>query len=448
MRRVKITTIILGIILVTLVAFAGVYVKTQNRMENKVKDYTFGRELNGGRVIELKVATAEGSKPKPEDLTVENYEIVKKTIENRLNNFEAQDYTVSLNKEDGTILVELPEDSNVEGFVYSLTASGEVVIKEKGTDTILLSDDMVKKALHTYTGDMEGKYQVYLDVYLTEEGQAKIEEIKNNYAIFEEEVEEIEKAEEEAKKKEEEKKEGEETTVKETTSENQENKEGTRKIAKLTIGGTEYSVTKIEKDQIRLKVGAETTNSTYINSYILQAAEAATFINSGKYPIQYEEGNRFETGNRFVYTDVEKEQLIYFEIAVAAVMLIIFVIFTIKYKTKGLLVSISSLGFVSILSLILRYTNVNISIEGLGAIIITLIINFRINQIMLNGINDIDYKDLLSKLAPVIIITLVFSFAGWSNLSSFGMIMFWGLLLIAVYNVIVTKTLLKLKESK
>ena len=46
------------------------------------------------------------------------------------------------------------------------------------------------------------------------------------------------------------------------------------------------------------------------------------------------------------------------------------------------------------------------------------------------------------------IITLVFGFAKWSNLSSFGLIMFWGLVLIAVYNVIVTKTLLKLRENK
>lgn len=45
MRKVKITTIILAIILVTMVAFAGVYIKTQNRMENKVKSYELGREI-------------------------------------------------------------------------------------------------------------------------------------------------------------------------------------------------------------------------------------------------------------------------------------------------------------------------------------------------------------------------------------------------------------------
>ena len=82
MKKIKITTIILAIILVTLVAFGGVYIKTQNRMENKVKDYTLGRELNGGRMVEIKVtAVSEKSKNKTEDLTIENYETVKKTIE-------------------------------------------------------------------------------------------------------------------------------------------------------------------------------------------------------------------------------------------------------------------------------------------------------------------------------------------------------------------------------
>ena len=99
MKNVKIITIILAIILVTLVAFGGVYIKTQNRMENKVKGYTLGKELSGGRVVELKVANLDDEKLKPnnDDLTEENYKIVKKTIEERLNNLGAEDYLISLN---------------------------------------------------------------------------------------------------------------------------------------------------------------------------------------------------------------------------------------------------------------------------------------------------------------------------------------------------------------
>lgn len=440
MRRIKITTIILAIILVTLVAFTGVYVKTQNRMENKVKDYTLGRELSGERVVEVRVVSTEDSKPNPEDLTVENYETVKKTIEERLKNFGEQDYTISLNQENGTIVVELPEDANTDTYVYLLTADSKVQIKEKDADTELLSDSMVKKALYTYTADVEGAYQVYLELHLTDEGQAKIEEIKNNYAVFADEVAEIEAA---AEAEETDTAEGEETATDEVTSENEESKEETKKIAVLTIAGTEYEIDKIEKNKIMVKMGGETTNTATINNNMAAAAELATLISAGKYPIAYEIGE-----NRFVYSDITEQQMIYFAIAVAIVMLIVFLTFTIKYKGKGFLASISFIGFVSILSLILRYTNVSISIEGIGAILLTLIINTRINQLILRDGKNIDYKQLALNLAPVVIITLVFCFAGWANLSSFGMIMFWGLALIAVYNISVTKTLLKLKESK
>ena len=468
MKKVKITTIILAIILVTLVSFAGVYIKTQNRMENKVKDYSFGRELKGERVIEMKVATGdeEDSETNLEMLTAENYEITKKTIENRLNNLAVQDYTISLNKDDGTIIVELPEDKNTDTYVYFLTASGEVQIKEKDAETELLSDSMVKKATYTYTSDVEGAYQVYLELQLTKEGQAKIEEIKNSYAVLADEIDEIESAQ---SSEEEDTAEGEEATTEESENtestsesektadteeipETEENKEETKKIAVLTIAGTEYDIEKIEKNKIRVAIGGKTTNTTSVNNNISSAAELAMLINSGKYPLKYEVGD-----NRFVYTDITKEQIKYFLMAIAIIILMVFAIFTIKYKTKGLLASISCIGFVSILLLLLRYANVNISIEGIGAIILVLIINFRINQIILSKtktMNVVDqvvlntYKEVFLKLVPVIIIILVFCFARWSNLSSFGMIMFWGLILIAVYNVIVTKTLLKLKESK
>ena len=443
MKKIKITTIILAIILVTLVTFGGVYIKTQNRMENKVIEYALGRELRGGRVVEVKVTNTEEAKPNPEDLTVENYETIKNTIEERLKNFGAQDYTISLNKEDGTIIVELPEDANTDTYVYLLTASVKVQINEKDAKTELLSDSMVENAYYAYTANAEGAYQVYLELHLTEEGQAKFEEIKNNYAVF---ADDVAKIEEEAKKAEEakknEKKEGEAATTEDTKTEEKPTEE-TNKIAVLTIAGTEYDIQKIEKNKLMVNIGGKTTATATINNNMASAAELATLISSGNYPINYEIGE-----NRFVFSEITEQELTYFAIALAIILFVTFIVFTIKYKGKGFLASISFVGFISILSLILRYTNVSISIEGIGAILLTTIINIRINQLILTEGRDINYKELALNLAPVVIITLVFSFAKWSNLSSFGMIMFWGLALIAVYNMIVTKTLLKLKESK
>lgn len=464
MKKVKITTIILAIILISLVAFGGVYIKTQNRMEDKVKEYSFGRELDGERVIELKVSdgtssdtseesTEQQSTTKPEDLTVENYEIVKNTVEKRLKSLGAEDYTISLNKEDGTIRVELPENDKTDDYAYYLVASGKVQLKEKDTENELLSDDMVKKAQYTYKTNSDGAYQVYLELILTKEGQAKIEEVKNTYAVLADEVKEIESA---SSSKEENTETTDTEDSAETTTENTENadntKEETKKIAKLSVAGTEYDIEKIEKDKITVKIGSETSNNTTVNNNMAKAAEISMLVDSGKYPIEYKAQN-----NRFVYSDISKEQLLYFTLIIAVILLVIFVVFTIKYKTKGLLASISCIGFIALLSLLLRYTNVSISIEGIGAIILVILINLKLNQMILSKIKKMDlvneatlstYKDLFLKLVPIMIITLVFCFSGWSNLSGFGMIMFWGFILIAVYNACITKTLLKLRENK
>ena len=58
------------------------------------------------------------------------------------------------------------------------------------------------------------------------------------------------------------------------------------------------------------------------------------------------------------------------------------------------------------------------------------------------------YKEFFVKIIPICIATIVFCFAGWDPISSFGMIMFWGIVLIAIYNYIITSTLLKIQDNK
>ena len=451
MKKVKITTIILAIILIVLVAFGGVYIKTQNRMEDKVKEYSLGRELKGERLIELKVSdgSTEGkTAPSEEEKTVENYETVKKTIEKRLKSLKAQDYTISLNKENGVIRVELPEDNQTDDLAYYLIASGKVEIKEKDTSTELLNEKMVKKAQYTYTSNADGEYQVYLEIALTEDGQAKIEEIKNNYAILKDDVDAVE-----AKNKSDNSSDESNTETNNTEEQKTETStEETKKVAKLSIAGTDYDVDRIEKNKIRVKMGSQTSNTTTVNNSMAKAAELTMLINSGKYPIDYEVQN-----NRFVHSDITNEQLLYFAGAVAVILLVIFVVLTIKYKSKGFLASISCIGFIALLSLVLRYTNVIITIEGIGAIILVILIDLKLSQMMLNKTKILNvvseavkssYKELFLKLVPIMIASIVFCFSGWTNLSSFGMIMFWGFILIAIYNIIVTEILLKLRENK
>ena len=470
MKKVKILTIALAILLVTLIAFGGIYTQKQNRMENKVKDYELGRELNSQRVVELKIK--EDSKDNSSDettdtdnsqetsteveLTEKDYENAKKVMEKRLKALGAQDYTISLNKENGTIRVELPENDNVDMYIYYLYTSQKITIKDTESKDIILSDDMVKGSKYSYANDSKGAYQVYEEIELTKDGQAKLNELLNDYALLATDVTEIENAKTKSTTESTTESTSEETTestsTENTESTASENTEITKKTAKLYVNDTTYDVSKIEKGKITVKIGSSSSNTTSVNNNISKAAEIAMLENAGKLPADYEVDT-----NRYEYSSITQKEIIYFAIVMLAILVITLLVYCVIYKKSGILASISFVGFVSLFSLLIRYTNVAISIEGISAIIIVMIINLIINREILsktkkmNLVNEAvkaTYKNVYLKLIPVGILTIVFCLAKWESLSSFGMIMFWGLILTAIYNVIVTRTLLNLKENK
>lgn len=500
MKKVKILTIVLAIILVTLIAFGGIYVQTQNRMENKVKDYELGRELKSQRVIELKIKenSTDNSKENSSDettdsenteetekseetastenestenkLTEKDYENAKKIMEKRLQALGAQDYTISLDKENGTVRVELAENDNVDMYIYYLYASQKITIKDTDSKDILLNDEMIKGAKYSYTSDSKGAYQVYEEIELTKDGQAKLNELLNDYALLATDVTEIENAkkasESESTKTESTSEESteitentstdeqntESTETQSTTEETSSNSETTKKTAKLYVNDTTYDVSKIEKGKITVKIGSSSSNATSVNNNISKAAEIAMLENAGKLPADYEVDT-----NRYEYSSITQKEIIYFAIIMIAILVIILLVYCVIYKKSGILASISFVGFVALFSLLIRYTNVAISIEGISAIIVVMIINLIINREILskakkmNLVNEAvkaTYKNVYLKLIPVGILTIVFCLAKWESLSSFGMIMFWGLVLTAIYNLIITRTLLNLKENK
>ncbi len=481
MKKVKIFTIILAIILITMIAFGGIYVQKQNRMENKVKDYELGRELKSQRVVELKIKevendstnseeektetaeTTESSEKNVEELNESDFENAKKVMEKRLQFLGATDYTISLNKEDGTVRVELPENNNTDMYIYYLYASQKITLKDEEDKKIILDDDMIKKAKYSYVSDAKGAYQVYEEIELTKDGQAKLNELLNDYALLSTEVTEIENA-----------KSSESTSTTESTTENtsetnensttentetttttttiEEESKTSKKVAKVYVNDTAYDVNVISKGKITLKIGSASSNTTSVNNNISKAAEIAMLENAGKLKSDYEVNT-----NRYEYSSITQSEIMYFAMIILAILVVALIVLCIIYKKAGILASIAFIGFLSIFSLLLRYTNVVISLDGISAIIIIMIINFIINKEILaktKKINLVDeavkatYKNVYLKLIPVGIITIVFCLAKWESLSSFGMIMFWGLILTAIYNFVITRTLLKLRENK
>ena len=77
-NTIKILTIVLAMILISMIGFIGIYTRKQNRMENIIKGYDLAMDLKGSRVVsiapvedkETVIKDAEGNKIE-EDLTDE-----------------------------------------------------------------------------------------------------------------------------------------------------------------------------------------------------------------------------------------------------------------------------------------------------------------------------------------------------------------------------------------
>ena len=144
-------------------------------------------------------------------------------------------------------------------------------------------------------------------------------------------------------------------------------------------------------------------------------------------------------------------------IVVLVIIVIGLIILVVKYKTNGALAAIAYVGLTSVLLLIVRYTNVIISIESISAVILTLILNYMFTFKLLKDVSENkDKKKTLNKILGdnfinilgVCILTLVFSFVSWMPISNFGLVMFWGLVIIAIYNILITNNLIKINEGK
>lgn len=437
--------IVLIIIAICLISFVGIFVKDKNTRKNIIPEYLLGMNLNGSRVVKLvaddttneviydnegKVSEdgqnedgtlKEGYTKKEEKvnsdeiLTQDNYEKSKNVIERRISKLEVREYTIRQNNTNGEITIEIPEDDNTDEVVSYLSYTGKFEIQDSDTEEVLINSDDVKNAKAVY-GSTDYGTTVYLQIEFNKEGKKKLEDITNTYVKTTDE-------------------DGNETTKKINI-----------KLDDESLVETYFSET-IDTGILQLSIGTATTSNETINSYIKQASSIAALISSKTMPIKYElQENRYMTS---ALNDIELKIMLFVVIAIVAISLIYLII---NYKSNGLLASISYIGFIALLLIVLRYANVIISLEAIVAIIAILILNYHFTKYILKEIkkNKADvkeivkqaYKKYVSIFIPLLIIAVTFTFAEWIPLSSIGMIMFWELAIMALYNYIITRTLL------
>ena len=491
MKKIKLLTMTLAIILVTAVAFFGVYIPVQNRMEDKVEGYSYAMDLKGGRNIRLIVDTSnktevkdsEGNEVEDADnltdeeitqngytkeevptnsqdvLTYDNYKKSKDIIEKRLSKLGVDNYIVKLDDKTGDILIEIPENDNTDSVISNIGTTGKFEIVDSKTKEVLMDNNDIKSARVMYgsnnTSTTSAGTTVYLEIEFNKDGAQKLENISNDYkkqnttnetntTNVTNETNTTENT----------------NTTNETNTDSTESTEEQKEITMLIddeeIMTTSFDET-LETGKLQLSIGSATTDQKTLQNYINQASSMAVVLDNGNMPVVYTVDE-----NKYIISDITQNELnivLYVMVGLVAIALIVLII---RYKTNGLALAISYVGLASIFLLLVRYANVVLSIEGIFGIAMVLILNYIFSNkllVKLKKEKDVGketvnkqlketYKEFFIRIIPICIAVITFCFITWEPISSFGMIMFWGIALIAVYNSIVTNLFLKIKAGK
>ncbi len=443
----KISVVVI-ILLLSLISFAGIYVKDKNAMKNVIPEYKLGTDLYGARNILVKVDDStttkkydsngnlvENSSDKDENneniteveekvnsdelRTAENYETVKNIIEARLKYMNVEDYLLRFDESTGNISLEVPENSNTDYIAQYTITKGEFKIVDNDTSEVLLSNADLKEAKVQYSTSTSGT-TVYLTIEFNKDAVEKLKNISNTYI----------------------------------SSTDAEGKTTTKKI-KMTLDDSTiistYFQEEISTGIIQLSMGTS-TNTSEIQSNIQSASNMAGLLNTDPMPLTY----TMET-NRFVYSDITAETLKIVIVVLCIVALIMAICMVIKFKKNGLMGVIADIGFTAVLLLAIRYGNVEISLAGIFAIAIAVIVEYIVTGLILNEYSKKYEKEILIKnikhlmgriaicLVPFVVMAGTFALISWEEIASIGMILFWAIIIMIIYNTLML--VLKIFES-
>lgn len=447
-KIITITTIVLAIIIISVASFGGIYKLKEYKVVNVIPNYLLGMEFKNSRVVNFTVSdeiaetkiydkdgnevtekqdgveyteengynTVETKVNSSESLNTSNYKASKKILENRLKNLKAEQYVIKLDENKGNIQLEILENDDTDEILAVLAQKGIFELQDSETEEVLLDNSDIKNASVVY-GQTETEVSVYLQIKFNKEGTKKLEEISKKYI---------------------------QTTEQETNEDGEIEENEVTKEVSILFDGQEYRTTyfgdTITDGTLNVAMGSG-ADSASIENYVLIADELKTILNSGILPIEYEI-NENTVSARITTENINNA--LYIVLAVFAISLIYF---GIKLKLKGILAGVLQIGYVALLLLTLRYTNVVISLEGIVGILVGIILNYMFIYSAFKNIKNYFVKDTMAKFAvksiPVYIIAIVFTFNTLTNIASLGMTLVWGLIILYVYNLIFTQTAVK-----
>lgn len=472
LKKIRTVALILLITLIALIAFAGVFGKSLNQFKNIIPDYTYGMELNGTRELKFVVDTSEEKKEvyvdddgnilgevkdsssnsnvslskdnssettetektelsyaketrkikKNDDsvLTKDNYEKTKKVIQNRFNKQGISEYDIRLDNVTGAIVVDVPDSSDINSIYELVQTKGNIQIIDNQTGIVLIDGKNVKKVEAVYSSSASEGYRTMLQITFDQTGADKLKEISNQY---------VEVKDEEGN--------------------------STKTYVQISLDGqtmlTTYFGEELNDGIIQIPVGDTTKDVSEFKNLYTTAQFMATIMNDGQTPVVYKLNS-----DNFIKSEFTEQDIIIAKVALVVILVLVTVIFSIKFKLNGLLAGIANIGFVALTSLILRYTKVTITINSVISFVTMIILNIVFMKMLLKALMEKSSSEALNKtmikyylsIIPVGVVAVIFTFMSNITVGSVGMLIFWCLFIQVIYNFIVVKALYLGRGSK
>lgn len=443
LKKVRLITILMIILLIIAISFLGLYFNNKGVWENVLPEYNLGMELGGYRELHFSLDSSEQTKEVYVDekgnykgdvtptentvpegykvetrtiakndaskINIDNFEASKKIIQKRLENRDLYEYNIRQDSVTGKIVLEVPDDDNLDLNISLVATLGGLTIVDAQNGLILLEDaKLVNASPYAQTNEL-GQYEVYLQLNYDEEGKEILHDLTKEYA----------------------------EKIDETGNAN-------AKKVNVCLDGqsmiTTYFGNEISSGTVHVPMGDPTTEyNEYLKLYD-NVQEVADIVNEETLPLQYS-----LTDSIKIQSSITNEMKIVAVVICAIFIIIVSVYMTVKYKLEGLKQAIFSIGYIALLALMFRYTNVAITINSLIALVIVISINYIfsikfLGKVKKENIRKVALKEALKEvyttIIPIVIIAVIFTFMPAIVINSVGMSLFWGLVLQLLFSLI------------
>ena len=403
----KFTLAMLVVLLVSVVSFVGVY-----KGKNLLKEYSLGKDFSQRKIVTFSVVEEPASEENGENQNneanneankEESYKKAKNILAKRIVEMGVDDFEIRLNEEDGTIDIETSEDVDTS-YLSQIVSKGKISVKNQSTGEVVVDSKGFKNASTKIDSTTYTKPIVLLNIKFTNSAKNTFKNANTKYT----------------------------------------DSEGNESDATYSVdldGQTLYSdtasnfVSSAKNGALDLVLG-QNDNAEEIEKDYQSARVLISLINNDELPVSYQIDNV-----QVVKSSTNIKTIVIIACIIGALMLV-FAIF--KFKGKAVLPVVSLVGLVATILLVFRYTNVKITLFTILGIAVVVAFNYIL--ILKNLKNDKSFKhnfvDMLNVIVPCIIIAIVFCCSPYLQVASLGMSIFWGIIVMFIYNLAITRVLI------